>query len=242
MDAIEKKIYTAFESRQSGAGGYCGHGNTEDELETQLWEYAEGLLDEEEEEAFWEQVRHCPYCLEKLLTIQKALNTVQQQPLLSADELYDIVQQRTRSSPVLSVHARLFQQTLTILSAVYQNALEQVRQTLTPQYATPVPVLDDEQHASRIVRLQHRINGYEVELELEQVPEHACDVAINITMSEQPEKYATLSIALYTAEGLIVSRAVRDGHVTFQALKPGPYTMRIECAEAILVEIELNIT
>jgi hypothetical protein len=49
------------------------------------------------------------------------------------------------------------------------------------------------------------------------------------------------SIALYAAENLIASRVARDGHVTFRALKPGPYTLQIEGTETTLVEIELLI-
>jgi hypothetical protein len=205
------------------------------------------MLDEEEEEAFWEQTRHCPYCLEKLLTIQKALNNVQQHTLPTADELWEMVQQRMRvrpgmhRSPVLSVCTKLFQQTLTILSAVYQDTLEQVQQTLTPQYAAPVPVLAGEKTTSRVVRLQRRISGYNVELELEQVTEHACDVTVSITALEQADKRETMSIALFAAENLIASRVAREGHVTFQALKPGPYTLRIESAEITLLEINLVI-
>jgi hypothetical protein len=130
---------------------------------------------------------------------------------------------------------------MTILTAVYQNTLEQVQQTLTPHYAAPVPVLAGEELSSRIVRIQRRISGYDIELELEQVQANACDVTVNIAASEQTERQAVVSVALYAEQELLASRVARDGQVTFQALKPGPYTLRIERAELVLVEIALHI-
>lgn len=242
---LEELIYRALQQQQRSAPPeYCGHEENMDVLETKLWEYAEGLMDEEEENRFWNRTRTCPYCLQKLLEIQTALNEAETQEIPSPEEIWNIVQQRKH--PVITIAARLLENSLHIIRSVYQEiraeTLEKVEQFIEPQYAEPVPVLAEEETPPGVVFLKHRVGSENIEIELEKVTGACCDLTVGVRNAEQEEGYREFSVSLYdAARELVASRIARQGNVTFQSLEPGTYTLQIEQADTILVEIALNL-
>ncbi len=243
---LEKEVCTTLKQRQHVAKEYCGHEETMVALEAKLWEYAEGLMDEEEDENFWNQTRNCPCCLQKLLTIQTALNEVQQQELPSAEELLSIVQQRKQRYPLITITARLLENTLHVVKSVYREFREKTSETmeqfLEPQYATPVPALGEEETSSAVVSLKQQVGSKNIDIELEKVTDACCDLTLRVSKTEQNGALREFSVLLYDADRqLVASRLVRDGYVTFQALGAGMYTLQVEEADTVLVEIALNI-
>lgn len=241
---LEKLIYRALKQQQCSAPPeYCGHAENMDTLETKLWEYAEGLMGEQEEQDFWTRTRNCPYCLQKLLEIQTALTEAETQEVPSPEEIWRIVQQRKH--PVFTIAAKLLENSLQVIRSVYQEirkeTLEKVESLIEPQYAEPVPVLAEQETPPGIVFLEHRIGSENIEIELEKVTGACCDLTVGIKKIGQ-EAYRDFSVSLYNAaQELMASRVSREGHITFQALEPGTYALRIEEADAILAEINLTL-
>lgn len=241
---LEKLMYKAFKQQRSMSPEYCGHEENMDILEIKLWEYAEGLMDEEEEQDFWNRTRNCPYCLQKLLEIQTALNKAETQEIPSAEELWKIVQQRKH--PVIIIAAKFLEDSLQIIRSVYQEiraeTLEKVDKFIEPRYAEPVPVLAEEKTVSGVVSLKHRVGSESIEIEMEKVTGTCCDLTIWVRNAEQEEIYRDFNVALYdAARELAASRVARQGNVTFQSLEPGTYTLQIEEAGAVPLEIALNL-
>ncbi len=51
---------------------FCGHADSEDMLEDQLWQYADGLMEAESQAAFWEKIKDCIFCLSILKRMLQA--------------------------------------------------------------------------------------------------------------------------------------------------------------------------
>ncbi len=82
----------------------------------------------------------------------------------------------------------------------------------------------------------------EIEIELEKLTDACCDLTVRVSNAGQNGDHREFSVSLYGADReLVASRSVRDGYVTFQALGAGMYTLQVEEADTVLVEIALNI-
>lgn len=85
---------------------YCGHEGSEELLEEKLWEYADGIMEEHEEQKFWAQTQECTYCLAKLIKIQRALNTAQKEPDWSYEKIRQVIEKTQREKTVNALMAR----------------------------------------------------------------------------------------------------------------------------------------
>ncbi len=85
---------------------YCGHEGTEELLEEKLWGYAEGIMEEGEEERFWAQIQVCRYCLAKLIKIQRALNMAQKEPAWSYEKIRIVIEKTQRKKTLNALMAR----------------------------------------------------------------------------------------------------------------------------------------
>jgi hypothetical protein len=103
-------------------------------------------------------------------------------------------------------------------------------------------VLAEEETPPSVVFLKHRVGAENIEIELEKVTGACCALTVCVRNAEQEEVYREFSVSLYDAtRELVASRVAREGNVTFQSLAPGTYTLQIEEAETVLVEIALNL-
>jgi tetratricopeptide (TPR) repeat protein len=82
---------------------YCGHKDNEESLDMALWEYANGLMDEDEEERFFDAIRHCKYCLAKLISIQRTLNEIQDEPFWPYEKVSTAIEKKLRTEKAESL-------------------------------------------------------------------------------------------------------------------------------------------
>jgi len=109
---------------------YCGHKDNEESLDTALWEYANSLMEEDEEERFLNEIRNCKYCLTRLIAIQKTLNEIQQEPLWSHEKVRAAVEKNLRKKKVESLIQKLSNLTKKAPSYL-QDSMESTRQNLS---------------------------------------------------------------------------------------------------------------
>jgi hypothetical protein len=86
---------------------YCGHEGSEELLEEKLWGYAEGIMEEGDEERFWTQIQDCTYCLTKLIKIQRALNMAQKEPAWSYEKICRVIEKTQREKTLNALTARI---------------------------------------------------------------------------------------------------------------------------------------
>jgi len=121
---------------------YCGHEGDEDLLEERLWEYAEGGMEEGEEEEFWKQVQGCRYCLSKLIRIQRVLNDVQEELGWSYERIHEVIEKREREKSVAALTSK-FEDMLKKSPPNLRKRLESMRKKvenlLRATFAYPTP-------------------------------------------------------------------------------------------------------
>jgi len=108
---------------------YCGHKDNVESLDAALWEYANSLMDEGEEERFLNEIRNCKYCLTRLISIQKTLNEIQQEPLWPYEKVRTAVEKNLRKKKVESLMQKLSDLTKKAPSYL-QDSMESIRQNL----------------------------------------------------------------------------------------------------------------
>ena len=121
---------------------YCRHEGDEDLLEERLWEYAEGGMEQGEEEPFWKQVQGCRYCLQKLIKIQSALNDVQQEPGRSYERIHEVIEKREREKSIAALTSKfadMLKKSPPNLRKRIEAISEKVENLLRRTFAYPTP-------------------------------------------------------------------------------------------------------
>jgi len=121
---------------------YCGHEGDEELLEEKLWEYAEGGMEEGEEEEFWKQVQGCRYCLSKLIKVQRALNDVQEEPGWAYERIHEVIEKREREKSVAALTSKfadMLKKSPANLRKRIETISEKVENLLRRTFAYPTP-------------------------------------------------------------------------------------------------------
>jgi len=131
-EAIWENIVSAVVSpRRSRVASekYCGHERSLESLENKLWEYANGLMSEDEEDKFLGQIKECKYCLAKLVSTQKKLEEVQEESVWPYEKVKAAIEKDLGMRKVESLMQE-FAGLIKKVPAHLQNSLESIGHNL----------------------------------------------------------------------------------------------------------------
>lgn len=221
-------------SKSKAAPEYCGHEDDEELLENKLWQYADGAMDEAEENNLWEQIKECNYCLLKLHKLQKALNATGQEEGYSLAKIKKLIHRKTKSN-VLEIALKFVADSLELISS---SGL-----LLTPQ---PVPVLrtgEKEPPATtcRNLIITEEFDQYKVAVEIQKINIDTCNLVIKIDPAESGVSMTGLRVNLLAGKKLLASYTAHEGRAVFSDINPGSYRVILTGGKGVIGEVVLNI-
>jgi len=122
---------------------YCGHEGSKELLEEKLWGYAEGIMEEGDEERFWIQIQGCRYCLTKLIKIQRALNMAQKEPAWSYEKICHVIkktQREKRVNTLMAKFAKMVKKSPIDLQKEFETIGKKLETLLRRTFTYPAPV------------------------------------------------------------------------------------------------------
>jgi len=137
---------------------YCAYAQSEEKLESTLWEFAQGSVLESEMETIWKHVSDCNFCLNRMRYISKGLKEAESIRPSSWEDVQKLIGGK-KFPPRLTVVLRFFKKIIELLNTDgFCGALEPVGATGIRSYS-----LDDKPLKDKIA-IGKEMDGYSVDL------------------------------------------------------------------------------
>jgi hypothetical protein len=201
--------------------------------EERLAVYLSGNLSDADRDTVEEHLSRCSFCLSEIAAVNQALQNTHEEtvPRLLMERAMRLVASAPRGN-VVQLVVRLAKDAVELVSGAGEWIIPVTSQFVAVRGATP--------HAAGIVQVEKEIDGYKVEVDVEQVETGICQVAL--TLSSIDGKAADgMRVSLLVGEREQASFLTRQGRAIFAGVPKGDYKLVISRAGTVVGTINLAI-